>query len=120
MDKKWIVEYTDEFGAWWLGLAEDVQNSIDRVVSLLETHGPALGWPYSSDIKGTKCALRELRVQSGGHPIRILYAFDPVRAALLLIGGDKTGNERWYAENVPIAERLFAEHLEELKAEGKT
>ena len=63
--------------------------------------------------------MRELRVQSGGRPVRVLYAFDPARAALLLLGGDKTGNERWYAENVPRAERIFAEHLKEIKEEGR-
>ena len=73
----------------------------------------------TSDIRGARIALRELRVQSDGHPYRILYAFDPVRSALLLLGGDKTGNDAWYAENVPIAERLFAEHLKELEEERK-
>ena len=65
-------------------------------------------------------AIRELRVQSDGHPIRILYAFDPVRSALLLIGGDKTGNDRWYVENVPKAEQIFEEHLKEIKLEDKS
>ena len=119
MEKSWTVEYTDEFEAWWLELAESVQDDIDRVVSLLEEHGPTLGWPYSSDIRGASIALRELRVQSGGRPVRVLYAFDPARAALLLLGGDKTGNERWYAENVPRAERIFAGHLKEIKEEGR-
>lgn len=119
MNQNWKVEYTDEFEAWWIDLAEETQDDIDRVVMLLEEHGPTLGYPYSSDIKGAKFALRELRVQSDGRPIRVLYAFDPVRSALLLIGGDKTGNGRWYAENVPKAERIFAEHLKELKQEEK-
>ena len=119
MNKNWTVEYTDEFGIWWAGLAASTQDDIDRVVMLLEEHGPTLGYPYSSDIRGARIALRELRVQSGGHPYRILYAFDPVRSALLLLGGDKTGNDAWYAENVPIAERLFAEHLKELEEERK-
>ena len=119
MSQNWKVEYTDEFEAWWIDLAEETQDDIDRVVMLLEEHGPTLGYPYSSDIKGAKFALRELRVQSDGRPIRVLYAFDPVRSALLLIGGDKTGNERWYSENVPKAERIFAEHLKELKQEEK-
>ena len=119
MNQNWKVEYTDEFEAWWIKLAEETQDDIDRVVMLLEEHGPTLGYPYSSDIKGSRLALRELRVQSGGHPIRVLYAFDPVRSALLLIGGDKTGNERWYLENVPKAERLFEEHLNELEQEAK-
>ena len=48
----------------------------------------------------------------------MLYAFDPVRNALLLLGGDKTGNDRWYSENVPKAEMLYEQHLKELEEEG--
>lgn len=55
---------------------------------------------------------------TGGNPLRTLYAFDPRRAAILLIGGDKTGDDRWYTTNVPIADRLYDEHLEELRKEG--
>jgi hypothetical protein len=62
--------------------------------------------------------MRELRTQHDGRPLRTLYAFDPRRHAILLIGGDKTGNKRWYEEQIPIADRLYAEHLEELKKEG--
>lgn len=62
--------------------------------------------------------MRELRVQSGGRPIRIFYAFDPRRAAILLIGGDKTGNDRFYEDYVPVADRLYDAHLAELKQEG--
>ena len=120
MSAKWTVEYTDEFGAWWMELAESTQDDIDRVVMLLEEHGPTLGFPYSSAIIGSEFALRELRIQSEGHPIRILYAFDPVRSALLLLGGDKTANDRWYNENIPRAERIFAMHLEEIKQETET
>ena len=114
---KWIVEYTDEFETWWSELTDAAQDDIDRVVLLLEMNGPTLGYPYSSDIKGSKVKLRELRIQHKGHPLRILYAFDPVRSALLLLGGDKTGKNDWYETNVPIAERLFAEHLVELEEE---
>ena len=120
MSAKWTVEYTDEFGAWWMELAESTQDDIDRVVTLLEEFGPTLGYPYSSDIKGASIALRELRMQSNAHPIRILYAFDPIRSALLLIGGDKKGDDRWYVENIPLAERLFEQHLKELEEEAKT
>jgi hypothetical protein len=62
--------------------------------------------------------MRELRTQHDGRPFRTLYAFDPRRHAILLIGGDKTGDKRWYEEQIPIADRLYAEHLEELKKEG--
>ena len=119
MNLNWTVEYTDEFESRWIDLAEETQDDIDRVVMLLEEHGPPLGYPYSSDIKGARFALRELRVQSGGRSIRVLYAFDPARSALLLIGGDKTGNDRWYVENVPRAEHIFEELLKELEQEAK-
>jgi hypothetical protein len=59
-----------------------------------------------------------LRIQHEGRPYRVLYAFDPRRAAILLLGGDKTGNDRWYDEHVPIADRIYDEHLGELKREG--
>jgi len=61
--------------------------------------------------------MRELRIQVRGRPFRVLYAFDPRRAALLLIGGDKTGNDRWYKEFVPIADRLYSERLNALGKE---
>jgi len=62
--------------------------------------------------------MRELRVQSGGNPIRVFYAFDPTRSAILLIGGDKTGNDRFYDEYIPVADKLYDEHIEQLKKEG--
>ena len=70
-------------------------------------------------MKGSKHShLRELRIQSGGNPLRIFYAFDPRRTAILLIGGDKTGDNRFYEKYIPIADRLYDEYLEELKEEG--
>ena len=63
--------------------------------------------------------MRELRTQSAGRPLRTLYAFNPLRTAVLLIAGDKTGDDRWYDKFVPVADRLFEEHLNELKKEGK-
>ena len=117
----WDVEYTDEFGAWWVGLSEAEQESLDASVRLLEERGPALGFPHSSGIKGSKHShMRELRTQHDGRPLRTLYAFDPRRSAILLIGGDKTGDGRWYEVNVPIADRLYDEHLEQLRTEGLT
>ena len=62
--------------------------------------------------------MRELRVQHGGRPYRVLYAFDPRRMAILLIGGDKTGNDRWYEENVPRADDIYEAYLLELGREG--
>lgn len=114
----WDVEYTDEFEAWWVSLDEEEQIDIDAVVGLLEEKGPHLPFPYSSDVKGAKYnAIRELRVQHKGNPYRILYAFDPRRAAILLIGGRKTGGTRWYKQYLPLAERIYEEHLRSLEDE---
>jgi hypothetical protein len=116
----WNVEHTDEFEQeFWNGLGESEQEAVAASVSLLEQRGPNLPFPYSSGIERSRHGhMRELRVQSGGKPIRIFYAFDPRRSAILLIGGDKTGKDRFYDEMVPVADRLYDVHLEELKKEG--
>ena len=115
----WEVEYTDEFGEWWLALSEGQQEAVAARVELLMEHGPNLPYPYSSGIRGSRHGvLRELRVQSRGRPIRVFYAFDPRRTSILLIGGDKTGNDRFYEAFVPLADGLYDEHLEELRKEG--
>ena len=61
--------------------------------------------------------MRELRVQSRGKPIRVFYAFDPARTAILLIGGNKTGDKRFYKRMILIADRLYDEHIAQLKRE---
>jgi hypothetical protein len=119
MRKPWGIEYTDELGEWWLQLNEAEQESIDASVRLLEVFGPNLGFPHSSGIGQSRHShMRELRVQHEGRPYRILYAFDPHRNAILLIGGDKTGNNRWYDVYVPKADHLYDVHIETLKSEG--
>ena len=59
--------------------------------------------------------MRELRIQHRGDPYRVLYAFDPRRTAILLIGGCKAGNDRWYDKVVPVADDLYDEHLKEIE-----
>jgi hypothetical protein len=116
----WEVEYTDEFEGWWASLTEAEQISVAASVGLLEARGPSLGHPHSSGIHGSRHGhLRELRTQHAGRQLRTLYAFDPRRMAILLIGGDKTGNERWYEVHIPIADKLYDEHVAQLKREGE-
>ncbi len=116
---RWDVEFTDEFGAWWNALSEAEQEALDASVHLLEERGPALGFPHSSGLRASKHGhMRELRTQHGGKPLRTLYAFDPRRSAILLIGGDKTGDDRWYDVHIPVADRLYDEHLNQLRKEG--
>jgi hypothetical protein len=62
--------------------------------------------------------MRELRVQSGGVPYRVFYAFDPRRTAILLLGGNKAGDDRFYDTMIPIADRLYDEYLIEIRREG--
>ena len=115
---EWVVEYTDEFGVWWDHLSVSERISIDAHVRKLEERGPNLPFPYSSGINGSRHAhMRELRLQSGGRPLRVFYAFDPRRVAILLIGGDKTGDQRFYERMIPVADDLYDEHLAELKKE---
>jgi hypothetical protein len=117
----WDIEYTDELGAWWSGLSESEQVSIDASVRLLEAKGPQLPFPHSSGINSSKHAhMRELRVQHEGRPYRLLYAFDPRRTAILLIGGDKTGDKRWYEKTIPVADDLYDVHLSTLDTERHT
>ena len=106
------VVVTGEFERWWDSLEVEEQKSVAVVVALLEERGTALPFPYSSGIAGS-IKLRELRIQHAGKPYRVLYAFDPKRNAVLLLGGNKTGSDRWYRTNIPRAEKLFVEYLKE-------
>lgn len=108
------VVVSSEFETWWDDLSTVEQSSVGAVVNLLELFGPTLGFPHSSAITSSK-KLRELRIQHAGQPYRVLYAFDPARNAVLLLGGNKAGNNRWYAQNIPHAERIFAEYLRETR-----
>lgn len=116
----WDVEVTDEFAAWFkVALDGEERVSVAAVVELLEEYGPALAHPHSSDVRSSRHGrMRELRIQHHGRPYRVFYCFDPRRIAILLIGGDKTGDDCFYERTVPIADRLYDEHLEELRREG--
>lgn len=111
------IEFTEEFRLWYeetLSVGE--QKSVARVVEMLERSGTALPHPYSSGIKRSKYShMRELRIQHEGRPYRVLYAFDPRRAALLLLGGEKTGDDRWYETAIPRADAIYRRHLEEIE-----
>jgi hypothetical protein len=93
----WEVQYTEEFGDWYEDLTESEQDSIDRNVYLLEQFGPALPDRYSKPVIASRFShMRELRIEYGREPIRLLYAFDPRRVALLLLGGTESEDDLWY------------------------
>lgn len=117
----WEVEYTDEFEAWWDTLSVDEQAAVAVRVELLQQQGPNLRRPVVGEIKDSAFdpQMKELRVEEGPASIRVLFIFDPRRTAILLTGGDKAGAwSRWYRTAVPEADRLYAQHLEELRKEG--
>lgn len=114
----WEIEFTDQFEEWWVTLREKDQDAIDRAVTALQLDGPTLGRPLVDAIQWFRHSnMKELRPL--GTNIRILFAFDPRRAAIFLIGGDKTGQwNEWYERMIPLADQLYAEHIEELRREG--
>jgi len=113
------VNVTDEFGEWWDSLTSDQQEDVAARVELLEYEGPALGRPVVDRVATSSFHnMKELRCSSDG-ALRVLFAFDPRRQAILLLGGDKSGDwNAWYEEAVPIADRLYARYLEDLQREG--
>ncbi len=108
----WKVVTVDVFDQWFLALGEDEQVDVLATIKLLEWMGPALGRPYVDTLKASTLPnLKELRVQHRGKPYRVLFVFDPQRQAVLLCGGDKTGDKRFYKRMIPLAEREFAHYL---------
>lgn len=110
----WAVEATEEFIAWYESLEKRQREAIGAALQVLAEQGPALGRPLVDTLAHTRVRrLKELRPPGGN--IRILFAFDSRRTAVLLVGGDKTGRwQAWYDEMIPVAERLFEQHLKSL------
>jgi hypothetical protein len=109
---EWEVILLDEFALWLGTLEVEVRTAILGHIILLRERGPNLGRPYVDTLEGSQFSnMKELRIQVNGNPWRVLFAFDPNRAAILLVGGNKTGDNRWYKKNIPIADSRFARHL---------
>jgi hypothetical protein len=115
----WEVEYSDEFEDWWIDLTPEQQEALDDRVMLLAEQGPGLKRPVVGDIEGSRHTnMKELRASKGG-ALRVLFAFDPRRHAILLLGGDKSGQwNEWYRLAIPQADDLYDIHLQELHDEG--
>ena len=115
----WEVEYTDEFKDWWSHLSQEQQEALHDRVTLLAENGPNLKRPVVGEIKSSRHKnMKELIVSAAGS-LRVLFALDPRRHAILLLGGDKTGDwDAWYATAVPHADDLYDQHLQELRDEG--
>ena len=113
------VGCTDEFESWWDALFARAQDDVSRIVNMLTEQGPQLPYPHCSAVKQSRHShMRELRVQSGGRPIRVFYAFDPRRMAILLTAALKTQGSRFYDYYVPHADMVYDRYLSELRREG--
>ena len=113
------VEATDEFGTWHKALPDADRNAVYAAVERLQEIGVALPHPLSSQVKTSRHGhLCELRIQSGGKQIRIFYAFDPRRVAILLSAGIKRQNDRFYREHVHRADAIYDAYIRQLKREG--
>ncbi|AFV87929.1 helix-turn-helix domain-containing protein [Acidipropionibacterium acidipropionici ATCC 4875] len=103
---------------WLAGLDEGSQVQVVAAIELLKSIGPQLGRPLVDTVKASRHKnMKELRPGSSGRTeLRILFAFDPRRKAILLIAGDKSNDwDRWYRRNIPLADDLFDEHLRALR-----
>ncbi len=118
---RWEVLVADAVEVWLDGLIRNDLRTFELVaaaIDKLEDEGPGLGWPLVDTVRGSRHPnMKELRPGSTrSSELRILFAFDLERHALLLVAGDKAGNwQGWYRENIPIADERFAQHQAELK-----
>ena len=119
----WEVELHVEVDRWFEHLCDvdpDCADGVEDAIDVLAAAGPALGRPLVDHIRGSRYHnMKELRPGSTGRSeIRILFVFDPLRRAILLVAGDKSGDWRgWYDRSIPLADRRYAEHLAALDDE---
>ncbi len=112
----WTILLHEEFEGWLLEQAKRVRVAILAKAGVLGEYGPQLGRPLVDTVQGSRHKnMKELRIQVAGNPWRILFAFDPERQAILLVGGDKSGDKRWYEVHIPIADERFDAHLRSLE-----
>jgi hypothetical protein len=112
----WRVELLGEFELWLAALPDDARTAVGFDLDLLATLGPRLSRPYADTVRGSRFAnMKELRTMHAGRHYRTFFAFDPHRRAIVLLGGDKTGDPRFYERMVARADELFARHLARLE-----
>jgi hypothetical protein len=112
----WAIETSAEFKMWYEGLSDDEQEDVDFSIEILEQRGHNLGRPHVDSVYGSRHSnLKELRIQHRGRPYRVLFAFDPRQVAYLILGGDKTGDNRWYEKSIKAADKIYDRHLAEIK-----
>jgi hypothetical protein len=117
---EWRIVFDPDFRIWFYQQGQGFQDETFAVLTVLAESGPKLGRPRVDTLENSTFKnMKELRVQYQGEPWRILFAFDPKRQAVLLVGGNKVGNKRWYKENIPIADKRYQKYLEILEEENQ-
>jgi len=115
-DAKWTILFHEEFDKWLSQQKKELQREIWAHIDVLSRIGPNLGRPRVDSVKASDFSnMKEMRIQFQGKPWRVLFAFDPSRSAVLLVGGTKVGKEDWYRVNIPIADERYGQHLQSLK-----
>jgi len=110
----WIIQSTESVATWIESFDDATKQA---VLFILEEIGPSLGRPYVDSIKQSRHRnLKELRIRSRGHVLRL---FDPRRKIVLLIGGDKRGDKRFYQKMIPLAEALYDKHLKSMEVRNE-
>ena len=116
---RWKIIFDNDFESWFFAQDEDFQDEALAALRVLERRGPMLGRPRVDTVKGSRFPnMKELRVQFHGDPYRLLFAFDPERHAVVLVGGNKAGKKRWYKDNIPVADKRYQKHLDTSGLEG--
>jgi hypothetical protein len=114
----WDVEFDEAVFEWLTGLEEESFVQVRAAINMLRDRGPQLGRPLVDTVSGSRHKnMKELRPGSAGRSeLRVLFAFDPARSAILLVGGDKAGRwQDWYRSAIPLADDRYDSHLEALK-----
>ncbi|MDQ0469595.1 type II toxin-antitoxin system RelE/ParE family toxin [Labrys wisconsinensis] len=117
----WTVLFDEAFAEEFAGLDADVRIEIAVGIALLQRFGPQLGRPHVDTLKGSRHSnMKELRLKAADGVWRVAFAFDPQRAAILLVAGDKSGGseKRFYRQLIETADRRFDEHLDALNRGG--
>lgn len=114
----WEILTTEVFDEWFFAQSEDMREDVLAMMGILAEMGPQLGRPYVDTLKGCKLThLKELRIQHHGNPVRAFFAFDPVRRAIVLCAGDKTGvnQKQFYRSMIRMAEAEYRRHLMQME-----
>ena len=114
---RWKTERTAQFDDWWLALPKAERRKVVFSIEELEATGPSMGRPLVDTVRGSRYLnMKELRASE---TIRVFFAFDPRRKAVLLIGGNKAGkSKRFYRQMISKADQIYDAHLRRIKEES--